>query len=187
MWFDSPAIPIIKPYIPVSCDNGVSLAVTDHTVRFWRQNWKMIQESAFNYRSFGAPPTPYTAMEYQDNAPAPDDNKKIWLGNSNRLPDSFPSTNQNVNRTVFETIMQQALADVHNSTLPGVRYLCNQCGPKADWTGQKGSLIWKLFYNTLNTIGSVVALIIIPLTLGVERQLSNLLSKEKVNPFVEPI
>jgi hypothetical protein len=118
-------------------------------------------------------------MEYQINAIDPSHEKAIVLANDNGDYRLVSST-ADIDRRFIQKTMKDVVDEIHNNTLPGVRYLCNKCGWKADWTGQKGSLIWKMVYNTVNTVGSIVGLLLIPLSLGVDNQLASLLRKENV-------
>ncbi|KAF9347162.1 hypothetical protein BGX26_001334 [Mortierella sp. AD094] len=186
-WFAAADLPTFKINMHMSCNNGLNLTVNDFTFDFWNDDYNTISQTAWNLKKFSYCSTntsapPYDALEYKYNSTIAYNATTYW-NNIIRLFNEAGSCNINsnvdVDRLLFNSIMDAALDDVRNNTLPSIRYLCNRCGVNADWTTKIGSPIWELFYNTLNTVGSIVGLLAIIMTLGMNDQLFSLLEDKK--------
>ncbi|KAF9349917.1 hypothetical protein BGX26_011856 [Mortierella sp. AD094] len=173
MSLTAPQAPIFKLNMDMDCSNGISIFVYDLTFELWNQFYNLISASATDYKYYTAiPGWPFDAVEFKLNWTTSDSFMRFFHGN-----DTTPMDPQNITPgiAVFNAIMNSAIQDVQNNAIPGVKYLCSQCGSQADWKGEKYALAWKFTYNTINTVVSIYALIIFFLTLSEKDKLPYLL------------
>ncbi|KAF9158659.1 hypothetical protein BGX21_003495 [Mortierella sp. AD011] len=159
----------------MDCSNGISIFVYDITFTFWDQYYGLIATSATNYKYYTAiPGWPFDAVEFKQNwtTTLSDNNMRFFFGNY-----TYTMLPQDVapGHVIFDTIMNSAIQDVQDNVIPGVKYLCNQCGAQANWKGERFTLIWKFIYTTFNTTVSVYALIIFVFALSEKDKLPDLL------------
>ncbi|KAI7827444.1 hypothetical protein BC939DRAFT_445269 [Gamsiella multidivaricata] len=177
-WFT--AMPIYMADMDIDCDQGVSLSVFDLTTSFRDQHFEDFKATAAFFRNYPKGVGPFEALGFKYNMPAYPV-QAILLFNGTSITESLDTSDKDPQQNLYFETMRLALEEVQDNTLPGVRYQCSQCSRNADWTGQMGSLLWKLFYNTANTVGSAIGIILFAITLGMKNDLMELLRRQQMS------
>ncbi|KAG0014979.1 hypothetical protein BGZ80_010127, partial [Entomortierella chlamydospora] len=142
MLLAAPQAPSFTLNMNMDCSNGISIFVYDITFTFWDQYYGLIATSATNYKYYTAiPGWPFDAVEFKQNwtTSASDNNMRFFFGNYTY---TMPPQTVAPGHAIFDTIMNSAIQDVQDNAIPGVKYLCSQCGVQANWKGEKFALIW---------------------------------------------